>query len=48
MKLNKLFTLYAHKKFCEEYMALLRTETSGGAGLTRNFMTFLKCPDTLW
>jgi hypothetical protein len=29
-------------KFCEEYMALLRTETSGGAGLTRNFMTFLK------
>jgi hypothetical protein len=29
-------------KFCEEYMALLMTETSGGAGLTRNFMTFLK------
>jgi hypothetical protein len=35
-------------KFCEEYMALLRTETSGGAGLTRNFMNFLKSPNSLW
>jgi hypothetical protein len=34
-------------KFCEEYVALLRAETSGGAGLTRNFMTFLKSPDSL-
>jgi hypothetical protein len=34
-------------KFCEEYMALLRAETSGGAGLTRNFMTFLKSPDSV-
>jgi hypothetical protein len=34
-------------KFCEEYMALLRTETSGGAGLTRNFMSFLKSPDSV-
>jgi hypothetical protein len=31
-------------KFCEEYVALLRAETSGGAGLTRNFMTFYKEP----
>jgi hypothetical protein len=31
-------------KFCEEYMVLLRTETSGGAGLTINFMTFFKEP----
>jgi hypothetical protein len=34
-------------KFCEEYMALLRTETSGGTGLTRNFMAFLKSPDSV-
>jgi hypothetical protein len=27
-------------KFCEEYMALLGTGTSGGAGLTRNFDLF--------
>jgi hypothetical protein len=34
-------------KFCEEYMALFRAETSGGAGLTRNFITILKIPDSL-
>jgi hypothetical protein len=34
-------------KFCEEHMALLRTETSGGTGLTRNMMTFLKSPDSV-
>jgi hypothetical protein len=34
-------------KVCEEYMALLRTETIGGAGLTRNFMTFLKSPHSV-
>jgi hypothetical protein len=28
-------------------MALLRTQTSGGASLTRNFMTFLKSPDSV-
>jgi hypothetical protein len=27
---------------------ILRTETSGGAELTRNFMTFLKSPDSPW
>jgi hypothetical protein len=26
--------------FCEEYMALLRAETNGGVGLTRNFDLF--------
>jgi hypothetical protein len=35
-------------KFCEEYMALLRAETSGGAGLIRNFITILKSPDSVW
>jgi hypothetical protein len=33
-------------KFFEEYMALLRTVTSGGVDITKNFMIFSKSPDS--
>jgi hypothetical protein len=30
--------MHSKGKFYEKYMALLRTETSGGTGLTTNFL----------
>jgi hypothetical protein len=33
------------RKYYKEYMALLRTDIGGGAGLTGNSTTFLKSSD---